>query len=83
MHDHHIGVQIGLCFFFIIFNFFILFYFILFCLILGSVGAQLFGMTTMVEIKVMSSIHIFMHLLYTIFLILVDANLKASISSLY
>jgi hypothetical protein len=51
MHGHHIGVQIGFMLLF--------FFFKLFCLIPESVGAQLFGITTMVEIKVMSSIHIF------------------------
>jgi len=72
MHDHRIGVQIGfmhLC--------------VCVCVIAEGVGAQLFVMTTMVGIKVMSYSLIFMHLLYTIFCILVDANLKVSNSSLY
>jgi len=69
MHDHRIGVQIG-------------FVYLCMCVIAEGVGAQ-FAMTTMVGIKVMSSSHIFMHLRYTIFCILVDADLKMSDSSLY
>jgi hypothetical protein len=72
MHDHRIGVQIGfmhLC--------------VCMCVTAKGVGAQSFAITTMVGIKVMSSSHIFMHLMYTMFCILVDANLKVSNSSLY
>jgi hypothetical protein len=88
MHDHRIGVQVG----------FMLFSCVFVCLCVcvcvcererererlqGDVGAQLFAMTTIVGIKVMSSSHIFIQLLYTVFCILVDANLKVSNSSLY
>ena len=73
MHDHRIGVQIG----------FMLLCVLCVCLITEGVGAQLSAMTTMVGIKVMSSSHIFMQLLYTVFWIFVDANVKVSNSSLY